>query len=839
MRHRRTILTHALVGSACALAVLPQTTLAEPVYTTLEGVGFDEVVSRARGNNRDPFAPEEGHPLPTQEDQPAYFDLRDVEEEPGFRKANRSGVYDRSVLDTYEKLGRVYQLKESSLLPSPASIDSDEAKAETIAAIKGQLLAGHAVSINLAMADALDMLGQNCALYNDYAWPSNRVVTIVGYDDAYPQENFSTQPPYDGAWLVEVGEDADGVSFGGLYAGQDVPGSGYEATSDEQTGCIWVSYYDRTIRDPEAYRFVDATPGLIIDQHDCLPVSTYGCYTTETPAKTANILVASRSERLESVSFVTTTPGTTVTYQVFLLADNAASPEGGTCVFTSTPKQYDLGGSHREELSEPITMRAGQRYAIVVEQRTPSGKYSVAFNEFDTMQDESLSWLGTAVNSRESYLFVDGAWTDLSDDAIRSILEDETDGLRVDSFSIKGYASPVAAEPIGESTGDTDVARNLAGKLEIVSGQLAEEDRTTVFSGNPYEPEPIEVKATGESPDEVLEVVKDVDYQVTYENNVMCGKGEAIITGIGDYEGEIRDSADNHLSFIIVPTKATITRVTPGVKKLTVRFLSQESTGISGYMLSYNEHGSSETQQIPVAKDATSVEIADLTPGKTYDVSLVAYVTTTETDPETGEESSVNHVGERSTTVTSTPVLNERTPEEEKPGTEDPEKQDPATQTYIVTFDTVGGTALKSQAVVAGRYAVAPAKPIKKGYTFKGWRLVGKNGSVAATDFDFKTTPITSDITLRAQWEETEASKNAAKSTTTGTSKSSVSSSATKAASSTTSTSGTSSSSTSTTSESKLPSTGDTTPATLPFGFAGLGLVVAGVLVRVKEAWRA
>ena len=70
------------------------------------------------------------------------------------------------------------------------------------------------------------------------------------------------------------------------------------------------------------------------------------------------------------------------------------------------------------------------------------------------------------------------------------------------------------------------------------------------------------------------------------------------------------------------------------------------------------------------------------------------------------------------------------------------------TQTYTVTFD-VGvanaGPVPATQVVTANGTAVEPsAQPTRDGYTFGGWYLNG-------TEYDFDT-PVTSDITLVAQW---------------------------------------------------------------------------------------
>ena len=77
--------------------------------------------------------------------------------------------------------------------------------------------------------------------------------------------------------------------------------------------------------------------------------------------------------------------------------------------------------------------------------------------------------------------------------------------------------------------------------------------------------------------------------------------------------------------------------------------------------------------------------------------------------------------------------------EEEKP-------VEPEVKKYTVTFDANGGTAVAKQTIEEGKTASKPKDPTRTGYTFKGWLLNGKT-------FDFST-PITSNITLEADWKK-------------------------------------------------------------------------------------
>ena len=67
---------------------------------------------------------------------------------------------------------------------------------------------------------------------------------------------------------------------------------------------------------------------------------------------------------------------------------------------------------------------------------------------------------------------------------------------------------------------------------------------------------------------------------------------------------------------------------------------------------------------------------------------------------------------------------------------------------YTVTFDTNGGSAVDAQTVAYGEKAKTPADPTKTGYTFAGWELGGNAYDFAAS--------VTEDMTLTAKWKDSE-----------------------------------------------------------------------------------
>lgn len=752
----------------------------------------------------------------------------DGAEQKGFKKVYYSEGDDWSMPEAY-RFWQDYQLTESYLLPSPALHTSSDDKQVAINAIKDQLLDHHAVAIQFEAQSSRpgqasqfnEILSENWAQYQPDAWPSNHVVTIVGYDDGYPKSNFATEPPADGAWLVKNSWGSDLLDFPdngyrhwGLLEGMDVPGSDYQASSPQHTGYFWLSYYDATIRDPEAYAFEAGDERVIIDQHDFMPVTDYEQYTTDGPIRTANVFVAAQDEMLTDISFMTATPGTRVSWRVYLLDEDATAPEDGRCVAFDDDLQYPYGGYHRVAIEDAaqVSLAKGQRYAIVVEQRVPSGKYSMTVNtsiSYETSYNGSI-WFEGVVNEGESFFYVDGAWRDLSDNSVRSVLED--DRVSIDNFSIKGYAQAAEIEPnrheqpdapdddtrapyleVRRSTGklaadfeleqlDTvkflctirgatdDIAMQptftwsvsddsilsitpnaeRAGadavvqalrygeayltvdagiygsctmlvtvpKLSIADADLADEDRETVYTGKPYEPEPIDVCSYTPDYDRNYDIVRGKDYEVSYSDNVLCGRGEVVIRGIGEYGGEIGSDYFRDLSFVIVPAKAQITNVTTANGSITVTFASQKASAISGYELSWKRADATEDDEDQLVAfseggarlkrlgpDATSATIQGLTVGASYEINLRAFVTVSEVDKETDEVSEVDHYGETSDIVTC--VASESTHEKDEP---DPENEDEGTARQPAKTDQRSGTGSSKKAAPSRSGQASPVK---------------------------------------------------------------------------------------------------------------------------------
>ena len=157
-------------------------------------------------------------------------------------------------IDGDYRFTRSYSLSESCILPVPAKTTlRGEEWTAAINAMKEQITAGRALKISYYATNArpneevgTDYISPNWAHYTYDKTGTNHLVTIIGWDDNYPRENFAHKlkngddapiPAGDGAWLVKNSWGSAENEFPnrgkgnwGLWQGQD------KGVFNEETG---------------------------------------------------------------------------------------------------------------------------------------------------------------------------------------------------------------------------------------------------------------------------------------------------------------------------------------------------------------------------------------------------------------------------------------------------------------------------------------------------------------------------------------------------------------------------------------------------------------------------
>lgn len=375
-----------------------------------------------------------------------------------------------------------YTLEESYILPNPAKNVGDQEEPEYqydplgTAAIKEQLMNKRAVEIGFLADNSMpddekegDYISKNWAHYTDTMLDgANHAVTIVGWDDNYPRENFvqGKQPPEDmfpdgqhkgetgggnGAWLVKnswgSGEEDfpnKGPATWGLLQGQDK--TPYQAASDVHTGYFWLSYYDQSLDKPEALNFTSEVPagGYYLDQHDFMPVTEIETAELDREVSMANVFKAEVNEQLEYISFQTSVPGSTVEYEVYLLSPGYKTPKDGIRVASGTAGPYEYGGFHKIEVDDEVIIQKNQSYSIVITLKTPDNEYSINIPTGTLENMASFfgqpTWQKGVINPGESFVDIDGKWYDYTDEKLQDRVFDSMNYfMSLDNFPIKGY----------------------------------------------------------------------------------------------------------------------------------------------------------------------------------------------------------------------------------------------------------------------------------------------------------------------------------------------------------------------------------------------------------------
>ncbi len=387
-------------------------------------------------------------------------------------------------------------------------------------------------------------------------------VTIIGWDDNFPVENFSTAPPGCGAWYMRDNYGTNG--------------------NRDENGCFWMSYYDACIRRSSskaiAFEFERGDNYDNNYQYDgSCGGSSFSFENTKT-LTAANVFTAKDNEILEAVGFAPANASSDYEIKIYKLNSVNELPDSGDFVAeaSGSTRYY---GFRTVSLNQSVFLQEGQVYSVVVKVTTSedSAKLSV-----DAASDAD-NWVrfSPATLEKQSYVYSSG-WKDM-----------HTYGAGNRVFRIKAYTND--SQYMSASYEDLPgggmvytgkecclgvkvVSRNGAvmkegtdysvsyqnninvGKARVVvtplNGMILKngsyyynilpkdashfniaEIPSMEYTGEELTPEPV-VKDR----DLGTTLEKGKDYTVSYNNNINEGDGKVYITGIGNYTGRAEKS---------------------------------------------------------------------------------------------------------------------------------------------------------------------------------------------------------------------------------------------------------------------------------------------------------
>ena len=215
----------------------------------------------------------------------------------------------------------------------------------------------------------------------------NHDLLIIGWDDAYPAENFSCMPERDGAFICQ---NSWGTSFG-------------------EGGVFYVSYEDTRIGTGCAVctRVEPADNYDHIYQSDlCGFVGQMG-YEKES-CQFANVYTAESDEVLRAVGFYAVDKHTTYEIQVVEDFQNVFSLVLAKTVQEGT---FENPGFYTVDLEKEVQIPKGQKFAVVVKIKTPGEEYPVAMEYRADAATQRV-----ILDDGEGYISPDGyRWTEVEE----------------------------------------------------------------------------------------------------------------------------------------------------------------------------------------------------------------------------------------------------------------------------------------------------------------------------------------------------------------------------------------------------------------------------------------
>ena len=245
---------------------------------------------------------------------------------------------------------------------------------------------------------------RNAYCYRGREKPNHDVV-IIGWDDDYEAENFSGRVPGDGAFICQ---NSWGKSFG-------------------EEGVFYISYYDSNIGTQSAvYTKVENTDNYdTIYQSDlCGWVGSLG-YNRER-ILAANVFENEETQQIAAAGFYAL--GADTTYQVYMVSDfqDVGSLAGRTPVAAGTVENM---GYYTIPFDFPVTVEAGNRFAVVIMLETPGTTLPMAVEYASDERTEHVD-----VSDGEGYISSNGLdW---------ERVEDKADG----NLCLKAYGRVLAGQ---------------------------------------------------------------------------------------------------------------------------------------------------------------------------------------------------------------------------------------------------------------------------------------------------------------------------------------------------------------------------------------------------------
>lgn len=299
------------------------------------------------------------------------------------------------------------------------------------------------------------------SFYNPTVASTNHAVMLVGWDDSFPKESFSSEPSGDGAWLVR---NSWGYASYGMWSRQKY---------------FWMSYHDAGLLKCDAadvFEMIPADQGYdnqyFYDSQLCL-----NGYYSRNNMKAANVYTvggkrtsSAEQELLEAVSIVLVSADAPYTVEVYTGLSDGSDPTSGTLAAAMSGTAV-FAGEYTLELPEPVTLDRGELFSVVVtgnsaQEYNYSDDSVVAVNEGESFINWGYGWKDQAISGYSGYgnFRIYALTRDTGEDMIQNLTVSR-DGTSAsltwdafesaDSYAIYRGETSSSLSKIGETTAET------------------------------------------------------------------------------------------------------------------------------------------------------------------------------------------------------------------------------------------------------------------------------------------------------------------------------------------------------------------------------------------------
>ena len=200
--------------------------------------------------------------------------------------------------------------------------------------------------------------------YVNVTIPPNHAVSVVGWDDNYPKENFGIEPPGDGAWIVK---NSWGTDFG-------------------ENGFLYVSYYDKSFLQYDGTIFKYATAIIIENTVPYNKNYQYDLFwgqefkTGNSTASYMNVFEALDDDLIAAVGTIFNQSGISYKVEIFVNDELKLTQEGISPYL----------GYHTIKLNDYIPIKKGDVFKAVI---TSNGVPFIGISDTRTHYTENISFV--------------------------------------------------------------------------------------------------------------------------------------------------------------------------------------------------------------------------------------------------------------------------------------------------------------------------------------------------------------------------------------------------------------------------------------------------------------